>query len=311
MLNSPKVSFVMPAFKRAFLKEAMQSILSQNFTNFELIIVNDCSPENLEEIVFSFSDPRIHYTKNEENIGCNDPVKNWNLACSKAKGEYCVLASDDDIYAPEYLHRMLELMIKYPHVDLVHCRIGMINAKGELLRLSEKRPEFESCPDLIYNRAIRRCLQTAPEFMFRRTALEEKGGFVDFPLAWYSDDATWSSLAKKNGIAYSSEVLFYWRYSGLNISSRFDRTALKIAAAEQFKEWIKLFLSTLSAQDAEESLIVKQCQNNITQAIDKQSIFDLNDTAFIAWMKLLFSGKVKSRLLLRSLRDRCLKLCHH
>ena len=63
-----KYTIAIPAYKSEFLKDCIQSILVQTFEDFELIIVNDASPENIDEVVHSFSDHRIRYYKNEENF---------------------------------------------------------------------------------------------------------------------------------------------------------------------------------------------------------------------------------------------------
>ncbi|MGZ3810617.1 MAG: glycosyltransferase family 2 protein, partial [Mucilaginibacter sp.] len=67
-------TIAIPAYKSQFLEECIASILGQTCTDFELIIVNDCSPQPVEEIVNKFIDPRIHYSKNEVNIGAENLV---------------------------------------------------------------------------------------------------------------------------------------------------------------------------------------------------------------------------------------------
>ena len=92
-----KYSFVLPAYKAAYLKEAIDSILNQTYKEFELIIVNDASPEGVDAIVRSYDDPRIQYYVNAENIGGKDLVAQWNYSITYAKGTYLILASDDDV----------------------------------------------------------------------------------------------------------------------------------------------------------------------------------------------------------------------
>ena len=73
-----KYSFVLPAYKARFFKEALDSILSQTYKDFELIIVNDASPEDITSIVKGDNDPRISYYINDVNIGGKDLVAQWN-----------------------------------------------------------------------------------------------------------------------------------------------------------------------------------------------------------------------------------------
>ena len=309
-MKNKRISFVLPAYKRKFFAKTISSILAQTVRDFDLIIVDDASPENLAEVVRQFNDSRIRYYRNDQNIGGNNLIANWNLALSYTKSEFCVLASDDDIYQPEYLERMLDLAARYPSVNLFHCRIVMIDGDDVPIGISPCRPEYERCMDFVFDRAVNRVLQAAPEFFFRRERLQALGGFVNFPLAWYSDDATWMMLAKNNGVAYCSEALFSWRYSDINISARFDKTAQKIQAAEQYKKWLFEFFSEMHPVGADEKLLLSICKEKAMKSTDQQSLFDLDDTHLWPWLKLLFSGKVKNkRLILRSAQRRVRKIC--
>ena len=69
VLEKVKYSFVLPAYKAKYLKESIDSIINQTYTDFELIIVNDASPEDVDSIVNSYQDDRIQYYRNEKNIG--------------------------------------------------------------------------------------------------------------------------------------------------------------------------------------------------------------------------------------------------
>ena len=93
----PKVSFILPAYKSQFLREAIASILAQTYRDFELIVVDDCSPQGLKSIVDEFNDPRLTYNRNETNIGGKDLVAAWNKALSYAYVQvaYTILASRD------------------------------------------------------------------------------------------------------------------------------------------------------------------------------------------------------------------------
>ena len=83
---SPRVSILFPVYKTApFLKEAVDSMLSQTFTDFELIVLNDCSPDNAEEIMDTYDDPRIVRYRGETNVGLGNVL---NVGISMAKGEY-------------------------------------------------------------------------------------------------------------------------------------------------------------------------------------------------------------------------------
>ena len=118
-----KFSFILPAWKGRYLREAIRSILGQSYRDFELIVVDDCSPEPLKEIVGEFQDTRVEYYRNEHNIGGKDLVAQWNHCLQYAHGDYVILATDDDLYEPRFLEEMARLIDLYPEVDLLRSRI--------------------------------------------------------------------------------------------------------------------------------------------------------------------------------------------
>ena len=304
---SVKVSFCIPAYKGKYIKETIDSLLAQTLQEIEIIVADDRSPDNLGKILSEYKDPRIRYYLNEENLGGRNPMYNYNKAFSFATGEYSVIAGDDDLYHSQYAEKMLKLAESHPEVDIFHCRIGIIDGKGKLTKIGDLWPEYESCADYLYSRGVRRSAQTMPEFFVRTSALKAIGGMVEMPLAWYSDDATWFFLAKEKGIVATPEVLFHWRYSGINISSRFDVTEKKVIAGEKFKEWLRNFIPTIIPTSTEDALTLEYVKNHIFESVDQQTLFDLDDTKFSLWFKIITKVELPRRLKLRSVRNRVRK----
>ncbi len=256
-----KYSFVLPAYKARFFKKAIDSILNQTYKEFELIIVNDASPEDLDIIVNSYDDYRIRYYVNEQNIGGKNLVAQWNHCLEYAKGEYVILASDDDIYSPFYLDKMDELVCKYPEVNVFRPRVMFIDGNGELCSyastegfLKEKVNSLEFVHSLVYDRIG----SGIPFYIFKKSSLNQIGGFIDFPLAWFSDDATVIKLSDK-GIVYSSEILFYFRMSGENITTKQNAkiTLLKkMEATQHFYNFLRFHLNSLKNITKEEQVLL-------------------------------------------------------
>ncbi len=120
MEKVPEVSVLIPTYNYAHcLDEAVTSVLSQTFTSFELIIIDDCSKDNTDEVVEKYlSDPRVRYVKNERNLGL---VGNWNKCLSLASGKYIKLLCADDKFRNDLLIKMVDAMEKHPSVSLVCC----------------------------------------------------------------------------------------------------------------------------------------------------------------------------------------------
>lgn len=297
----PKASFILPAYKRRFLREAIESILAQTEQNFELVVVDDASPENLQELVESFDDARLVYHRNETNIGGKDLVAAWNHAMPFARADWCILASDDDIYMPGFLEEMFRLQSLYPQCDLFHCRVAKVDAERKWLRLGYPRPEFESQVEMVYSQFMPTSVTAAPDFMFRRAALEKMGGFINFPFAWGADDATWMKLAR-NGCVCSPQVLFNFRLSGTNISSDTDCTAEgKLQAKAMFRTWFHDFVKDLQATDDVERFLLDKLVGIANQICDQDMLGIITNIAsFRKWFHILRKAPLS-----RALKAKC------
>jgi len=100
-MSSPKISIIMAAYNaEKFIHQSIDSVLSQTYRNFELVIVNDCSTDKTSEVVESYSDYRIRYYSIESNRG---PSYARNIAISQSTGDYITILDADDFYAPDRL----------------------------------------------------------------------------------------------------------------------------------------------------------------------------------------------------------------
>lgn len=105
------VSIIMPSYNTAsFIAESIQSVLAQSYTDWELIIVDDCSPDNTDQVVKPYlSDERIHYLKNEKNSGA---AVSRNKALREAKGKWVAFLDSDDLWMPDKLKKQISFMEK-------------------------------------------------------------------------------------------------------------------------------------------------------------------------------------------------------
>lgn len=130
-VNAPKISVLLPLYntKEEYLRECIDSILNQTFHDFELIILNDCSTDaNVEKTVKSYSDKRIHYYTNEQNLGIAD---SRNKLMSLAKGQYFAIADHDDISLPDRLKKQAEYLDAHTEIGLLSGGIVQYDVKHE------------------------------------------------------------------------------------------------------------------------------------------------------------------------------------
>ena len=102
------VSIIMPSYNTGkFIKETINSVISQTYSNWELIIVDDCSTDNTEEILKNINDDRIIYLKNEKNSGA---AVSRNKALREAKGRWMAFLDSDDLWVPQKLEKQIKFM---------------------------------------------------------------------------------------------------------------------------------------------------------------------------------------------------------
>lgn len=236
--SMPAISFIMPAFKKAFLAEAIKSIILQTSDDWELVIVDDASPECLKDVTDSFSDKRIRFFRNKENLGGSNLVKQWNHCIKYATGDFIVLAADDDIYEPIFCEEVQRLRNNYPHADLIRARVQQINESGNNLPYQDGVfQEFSSKYEYLHDWITAKAFTCIGNFAFRKSALLRIGGFIDFPCAFGSDIATPIALSI-NGVANTKDMLFKFRQSSNHLSGDCRRYKEKLEGISQLSEWL-------------------------------------------------------------------------
>ena len=137
---SELVSIVTPSYNTGkWIGETIQSVLNQSYQNWEMIIVDDCSTDNTDEVVEGYKDPRIKYIKNEKHSGA---AISRNRAIREAKGEYIAFLDSDDLWTHDKLEKQLSFMKKYGYAfTCAYC--DYIDEKSKPLN------QVDRCPKMI------------------------------------------------------------------------------------------------------------------------------------------------------------------
>ena len=133
MNKKPPVSIGMPVFNgEKYLERALDSLLNQTFSDFELIISDNASTDRTQEIcqVYITRDKRIRYYRNSENLGA---AQNYNHVFELSSGEYFKWAAHDDLCAPEYLERCFEILKRDPEVVLCYPKTVFIDEHEQVI----------------------------------------------------------------------------------------------------------------------------------------------------------------------------------
>jgi glycosyltransferase involved in cell wall biosynthesis len=146
MTATPKISIIMPTYNRAaYIMESINSVLQQTYSNWELIIVDDASEDNTEELVLSIKDDRIQFIKTgKTGLG----IKIKNIGIKKTKGEFIAFIDSDDLWAPEKLKKQITALDNHP--DAMFSITGAYDFKkaGEPLEYYYKQREGSRYGDI-------------------------------------------------------------------------------------------------------------------------------------------------------------------
>lgn len=244
-MNSFKFSFIMPAFKKKFIKEAICSIINQTYQDFELVIIDDASPEDIKGIVSQFNDSRITYRRNDKNIGGYNLIANWNHCLKYAQYEFIILATDDDVFDSSFLQDAVILLTKYPNANILRNGVKIIDEASHVRDYEYPLKEFMSCKayTLLWSKGgLHSCISN---YIFRKKKLLANGGFLDFPHGHYSDDATALAMSR-DGIVCISNANFNFRISSASLSYTTDYR-LTLSQIEATKSFISWYISHLNS----------------------------------------------------------------
>ena len=233
-----KFTIAIPAYKDVYFREAVESVLNQTIDDWELIVLNDCSPGNIEKVTLEYAkDSRVRYYKTEKNVGAYNLVDNWNRCLELAQGDYIICMGDDDVLRNDSLEVYQRYISKFPYYDIYHAATELIDEKSQFVRYQESRPLTESVYSMVWHRLTRKRDQFIGDFLYKVSHLRANGGFYKLPLAWGSDDISAYRCAMRYGIVNISEYIFKYRVNRYTISMS-GNTIEKLSASSSKIRWI-------------------------------------------------------------------------
>jgi len=143
--RQPRVSIGMPIYnEEKFLRTALDSLLAQDYADFELIISDNASEDATQQICLEYAtrDARVRYYRNETNLG---PFENFNRVFRLSSGEYFMWAAGHDLWAPTFISRCVGVLEKDPSVVLCYPRMQFIDATGQQLTVVYSNLDTRNC----------------------------------------------------------------------------------------------------------------------------------------------------------------------
>ena len=205
--KDPQVSVCIPAYNNeAYILDTIKAVLSQTFTDFELVVIDDCSGDGTVAVVEAVTDPRVRLVMNEKNLGM---AGNWNRCIEEARAPFVKVLCADDILYPTSLEREMNALAENPDINLVSSDTALIDLEGRQVGAFKRFPVKGRMNgrrlakiSLLFNNFF-----GAPcNNMFRREAALAVGGFdKNFP--YILDFDLWLRLACTGDVYIIHETL--------------------------------------------------------------------------------------------------------
>ena len=202
-MSHPKVTVLMPVYNcEKYLNEAIESVLNQNFRDFEFLIINDGSTDKSVEIINNYKDSRIKLLHNGKNLGISN---SRNRGLKLARGKYVVLMDSDDISLPHRIEKQVAYMDK-------HAEIGICGTWIESIGIEEgKRWQCPTEHERICFEMLFLCSMAQPSVIMRKDTILSNNLFYDESFTLAGDYDYWTRAAKITRLANIPEVLLSYR----------------------------------------------------------------------------------------------------
>ncbi len=208
-VGRPKVSVCIPTFNRShYLPLTIDSVLSQKFSDFELVVVDNASTDDTGGAVDQFSDARLRYYRNAQHVGM---VANWNRCLEYAQGEYVAILHDDDLWLDRYLERVVSLIDGHKAVGLFCSAAVLVDAEGKPKSVHKPwTTDRILCGRMAFKELLSGNKILCPSVLVRRQCFGELGRF-DEAVRHAADWEMWLRISLFYDIGYVGEPLVHYR----------------------------------------------------------------------------------------------------
>lgn len=213
----------------AFIDEAIQSVLSQTYTNWELIISDDGSTDSTVSLINKYTgDNRIKFYQQPKNLGY---IKNKNWAFKQATGELLTQLDSDDTCEPARLEKQVAAFNTYPDLKICGTNYHTIDTEGKVMR------DIKYDSDSFIKEIKQDYPFWFPGLMFKRELIEEFGLFSEYFDGIYGDDFHWTlRVIEKYPVYFIKDTLYNYRIHGKSLTNFFGENSRKLIAEDILRE---------------------------------------------------------------------------
>lgn len=202
-----KVSICIPTYNMAkYLGFAVESALNQSYRDIEVILCDNASTDNTQELLSRFKDSRLKVFRNDTNIGM---IRNFNRCIELSSGEYIKFLEADDLLETDCVSKMVGFADQYPDVGIISCGRTLIDVGGKVIG-GHCKDRTEVLPGSVIVSRIRRMgneIGTPTDVMVRRDILNNTGLFDTDYENYLNDWDLWIRIAEKSDVGFIAEAL--------------------------------------------------------------------------------------------------------
>lgn len=255
--DRPLWSVMIPAFDRAhLLAGTLEAVLQQDrgANLMQIEVVDDASPDDsIKNLVDNLGRGRVTYYRQENNVGS---LKNFETCLNRARGRLIHLLHSDDLVQKGYYLKMEALFEQYPAAGAAFCRYQPVDDRGRFLFSIEKESKEDGIlPDWLERLAVKQRIQYCA-MTVKREVYEKLGGF--YGITYGEDWEMWLRIARYYPVAYTPEILAWYRMHEQSISGDSYMTAKNLTDMQWVIETSKAYLPA----DKKEALTREALKNN-------------------------------------------------
>lgn len=293
------LAIVIPYYKLTFFEETLNSLSNQTDKRVKVYIGDDASPENPTVLLENFKGKfDFAYHQFENNLGGISLTKHWERCIDLTAGEEWIMILGDDDYLEETVianwYKKYEIFKN--NTNVVRFATKIVNENLGNISDSFQHPEYETVGDFWFRKFKGKTRSSLSEYIFSRASYV-KYGFIDYPLAWHSDDRAWLDFSDGKPIYAINESNIFIRVSNFSISGRNDNDDLKkITTLKFFKNSIFQNLLLFTKQQRLEILygfeVIIKRHRKVTMTewffLGRSYIKNFNVLAFVKFVRRFF-----------------------
>ncbi|MFK8184201.1 MAG: glycosyltransferase family 2 protein [Phormidesmis sp.] len=243
----PKVSVIVPNYNHSkYLEKRIDSILGQSYQDFELLVLDDCSTDNSQEIIASYTqlDPRVKHHFNVKNSG--SPFQQWHSGLRQTSGEFVWIAESDDFADSLFLETLVDILETYPNVGLAYTQSWAVDERDTImysyLQWTDEVDPDRWKTDFINSGVdeakryfcLKNTIPNASAVVFRRSCVSTEN-FLEKTMRLSGDKVFWGRILMNSDIAFVASHQNFFRHHLNNARTKTDELE---AIVDNFR-WVR------------------------------------------------------------------------